>query len=45
MGKSVVFLPDFEELKFENFDDIAIILYGLGHLNIIGRWKRMKLNN
>ena len=37
MGKGVVLVSDFEELEFEDFDDIAVILYGLRHLNIIVR--------
>lgn len=31
MGKGRIFLSDFKELEFENFDDISVILWSLAH--------------
>ena len=34
MRESSIFLSDFKQLEFEYFDNIAIILYALGHVQI-----------
>lgn len=35
MGERGVFFSDFEELQFENFDDVPVVFDGFGHSNLI----------